>query len=406
MDYPIIDSTSWRLWATPRIARRAAIHRWYLFPHSFTGQLVQALLKEWKIDRQQKILDPFVGAGTTLVAAQQCGVLATGYDLSPLAVLASNTKVASYSRAKLESIWRKLEHKLQHDCHSRSLREYPELVRRALPEGRLEALSAIWETIEEVCGLSIEGDFFRLALLSVIPRLSHAVADGGWLRWSYQGCASDMVREHMRTQVKMMLSDISDEQFNTQNRWSAHLGDARNLLDSDSKYSGVITSPPYPNRHDYTRVFGVELMFGFLNWQETRTLRYQSFHSHPESRPNRPNSAGYKPPLALERRIQSIDSPRIRHMLNGYFLDMHLCLSEVSRVCQGGAKIAFILGNAQYEGKTILVDEVTAELGGRVGLTCREIRAVRWRGNSAQQMGRFGRNASRESVVLFDRLSK
>ena len=36
----------------------------------------------------------------------------------------------------------------------------------------------------------------------------------------------------------------------------------------------------------------------------------------------------------------------------------------------------------------IRVDEYTAELGERVGLICREIRAVRWRGNSAQQMGR------------------
>ena len=79
-----------------------------------------------------------------------------------------------------------------------------------------------------------------------------------------------------------------------------------------------------------------------------------------------------------------------------------LCLRELSRVCCGAANVAVVVGNARYSGRVIRVDEYTAELGERVGLICREIRAVRWRGNSAQQMGRYGRVASRESVVLFN----
>ena len=54
-----------------------------------------------------------------------------------------------------------------------------------------------------------------------------------------------------------------------------------------------------------------------------------------------------------------------------------------------GAKAAFVVGNAQYDGKAILVDEFTAEIGEQAGLTCEEIRVVRRRGNSAQQMGKI-----------------
>ena len=90
-------------------------------------------------------------------------------------------------------------------------------------------------------------------------------------------------------------------------------------------------------------------------------------------------------------------------MLRGYFLDMCLCLCELARVGREGAKIALVVGNARYGGKAIVVDEFTAELGERAGLVCREIRAVRRRGNSAQQMGRYGRAASRESVVVFEK---
>lgn len=93
----------------------------------------------------------------------------------------------------------------------------------------------------------------------------------------------------------------------------------------------------------------------------------------------------------------------MQRMLRGYFLDMYLCLCEAVRVGREGAKIALVVGNARYGGKAILVDEFTAELGERAGLVCREIRAVRWRGNSAQQMGKYGRAASRESVVIFEK---
>lgn len=90
-------------------------------------------------------------------------------------------------------------------------------------------------------------------------------------------------------------------------------------------------------------------------------------------------------------------------MLRGYFLDMYLCIRELVRVCRRGARIAVVVGNARYAGAPILVDEYTAEVGERTGLTCQEIRAVRWRGNSAQQMGKYGRVASRESIVMFQK---
>ncbi len=202
------------------------------------------------------------------------------------------------------------------------------------------------------------------------------------------------------------LADVRRADFDDGDGWTARLADARALPESDGTYSAVITSPPYPNRHDYTRVFGVELMFGFLDWERNRELRRQSFHSHPEARPRRPQAPEYEAPGRLEDSVRDLSDQRIRRMLRGYFLDMYLCLREAARVCRDGAKIAFVVGNARYGGRAILVDEFTAELGERAGLVCKEIRAVRWRGNSAQQMGRYGRVASRESIVIFEKPSR
>ena len=400
---PITESAAWRRWVTPGSARDAAIHRWYLFPHSFTGDLVRALVDEWGLDDQDRILDPFAGAGTTLLTAKELGVPGAGCDLSPLAVLVSNTKTADFTRNRLERAWLALEGNIAQGDAAPVSRPYPELVRKALPEGRLDAFDAIARRVEGAACSASERDFFKLALVSVLPRFSRAVASGGWLRWCSESLGADAVGSSFKAQVEMMLSDVRDARAGRGSGWRTQLADARALPEPDAACSAVVTSPPYPNRHDYTRVFGVELMFAFLNWNENRALRRQSFHSHPEARPRRPAAEEYAPPEALERSIDHLEDARIRRMLRGYFVDMYLCLREVARVCREGAKIAFVVGNARYGGKAILVDEFTAELGERAGLACREIRAVRWRGNSAQQMGKYGRVASRESVVIFER---
>jgi len=394
---------AWHSWVTPKPARDQPVHRWYLFPHSFTSELVHALIDEWGLSPRSQILDPFVGAGTTLLAAKEKNIPAMGYDLSPLAVFVSNTKANVFRRARLEKVWSLLQTALRRSRPGTSVRLYPELVHRALPGGRIEKFDAIASCIKNLPCSSRERDFFRLALLSLIPQFSHAVANGGWLRWLNQGEKARRIADCFHDRVEMMLSDVNHVKTHRNDHWKALLVDSRVLPERASSYSAVITSPPYPNRHDYTRVFGIELMFDFLDFDENRALRHQSFESHPESRPERPQTKNYKPPQKLERSIRELEDGRLRHMLRGYFLDMHLCLREVARVCRPGAKSAFVLGNAQYSGQPILVDEFTAELGEKVGLCCREIRTVRWRGNSSQQMGKYGRNASRESVVIFEK---
>ena len=363
---------------------------------------MHALIDEWNLDETDNLLDPFAGAGTTLLAAKERGIPGSGYDLSPLAVLASNTKTTDYCIGTLQSAWITLQAMLTSNTDLSPCRAYPELVTKALPDGRIEEFDDIAAKIAMVeCTLG-DRDFFRLALIALIPRFSHAVANGGWLRWMPRSAGTESVVETFKARVEMMLSDIRDHP-DKRAGWEVQLGDARSLPASDGVYTAAITSPPYPNRHDYTRVFGVELMFEFLDWETLRELRYQSFHSHPEAHPERPLADEYEPPEGLEESIRDIPDKRIRRMLRGYFLDMYLCLRELYRVCHQGANVGVVIGNARYSGRVIHVDEYTAELGERVGLKCREIRAVRWRGNSAQQMGRYGKVASRESVILFER---
>jgi hypothetical protein len=405
-DFPFHARTEWQWWVTPKPLHNKPIHRWYILPHSFSSELVHALIDEWRLGKKDRILDPFVGAGTTLLAAKERGIPATGYDLSPLAVLAAQAKIATYDVPSLEKAWTSLRNAMDAAPWDRARRDYPELVRAALPGKLLGGFEAIALGIERLPNVSsVERDFFSLALLRTIPQYSRAIATGGWLKWRRGGKKATSLRSDVEAHVREMINDLKETKLRNGSGWNARLGDARQLPDRGGRYSAVITSPPYPNRHDYTRVFGVELMFGFLNWEQTRQLRYQNFHSHPEARPTRREHNGYVSPQRLSKAIASIQKarcdPRIPRLLDGYFLDMFLCLREAKRVCQPGSPIAFVVGNAQYNGVPIPVDGLTAELGEQAGLGCETIVVARLRGNSAQQMGEYGRRPSRESVVIF-----
>jgi len=405
MRFKFEERLDWHKWVTPVGLKKKPLHRWCVFPHSYTDELVLSLIDEWGLDSEDRILDPFAGAGTTILTAKQRGIPATGYDLSPFAVHAARAKIANYDIERLKTTWDALHKSIDPSQWDGASRTYPQLVKDALPGKLLGAFDAIEKSIRSLDCSDTERRFFRLALLRTIPKYSRAVPTGGWLSWIENQRNSGSLKSSFKERVEQMLNDLVESKLRRKAQWEIKKADARKLPDKNSIYTAVITSPPYPNRHDYTRVFGVELMFGFLDWNGTRKLRYQSFESHPEAHPKRPKAPGYKPPARLVKILSAIEpkdrDERIRRLLSGYFLDMYLSLREVRRVCRKGARIAYVVGNAQYFGVAIPVDELTAQIGQQLGLTCKEIIVARYRGNSAQQMRKFGRNPSRESVVEF-----
>jgi hypothetical protein len=241
-------------------------------------------------------------------------------------------------------------------------------------------------------------------VLSIARRFSKLVADGGWLRETEAELRPRDIPEVLDDALRQMEEDVAS---NSAGEAAVVLSaDARALPLGDGSVDAVITSPPYPNRHDYTRVFAVELELGFTLGDSVKALRYAALHSHPEARPPlKPRN--YRPSKALKDEVARValehPDPRIPRMLNGYFADMRLVMSELARVLRNGGVGALVVGNAQYAGVPIPVDEHLAGLARRAGLEVVDIIPLRERGNSAQQMATFGRRPSRESAVIVRR---
>ena len=70
-----------------------AVHDWYRFVQSFPPHLVRSYIERFGIAGSQVVLDPFCGAGTTLVECKKNGIASVGMDSHPMAYFASSVKV-------------------------------------------------------------------------------------------------------------------------------------------------------------------------------------------------------------------------------------------------------------------------------------------------------------------------
>jgi len=166
----------------------------------------------------------------------------------------------------------------------------------------------------------------------------------------------------------------------------------------------VISSPPYPNRHDYSRIYQMELLMLGMAESEISALRKTSLRSHVEAKPSAHPPSSHSSPQPLREVLarlprKGVDS-RVRPMLEGYFEDLARVLDGCRAILKPGGYLAFVVGNVRHGGVMVPVDHILQSIGQALGFHPVATWVARLRGNSAQQMGRFGRQPSRESVLI------
>jgi hypothetical protein len=398
--YRIRSGPSWASDLTPRDTMEQPIHRWFVFPHSFGPGLVERLAARWSLAPGSTILDPFCGSGTTLLSAQQSGLSGLGLDLSPLAILASQTKVSAYSTS-IRHDWDRLRALL--DKTPLRSDDPPASLLTLFPPLALRRLLHIKTCIHRLTNAS-HRRFFLLALVAILPAFTRMRRSGGWPRFARPRQNARRVFGSFDQQVETMLTDVATDPGVSRPECIVLQRDARTPWRRSRKCDCLITSPPYPNRHDYSRIFGVELLFAFLNEAGVRDFRQSAIRSNVEARAPSIPILGYSPPPELHRLLERvrkrITDQRVPLMLAGYFQDMYLSLRAASAVLRPEAPMALIVGNVRYGGVMIPVDRLLATIASSLGMHVDCLLIARHRGNSAQQMGAFGRHPSRESILL------
>jgi hypothetical protein len=237
--------------------------------------------------------------------------------------------------------------------------------------------------------------------------LSKTARDGGWPRIVRdKEVPESAVKALFLKRMMTLIKDVESQSISTEKDayWMVKLADARKVV-LDQTVDLIISSPPYLNRHDYTRVFALELALAFV---ETATdliqLRHQTLRSHVEAQAPELNYPHYNVPASLQDPLEMIalraKDARVLSMITGYFEDLYAVLANLSKSVRSGGRIALVLGNVRFCGVMIPVDRIVADISQLVGFQLEKIIVARYRGNSAQQMGQFGREPARESIIV------
>ena len=338
--------------------KKLPIYNWFYYKEGFSRDLVFHLIDKFQLNANNIILDPFCGSGTTLLACKERALRAIGIDASELAVLASNVKVGDYDLEQLreEAKFIFIRKFIRLDT-SKAL----PLAKRAFNKFALEDILFFKGNIMEL----ENRNFFLLALINAAMKVSYAWKDGGVIKFKKH--PTPPLRHLYKRIVKNMIKNLERSNFEKSDA-RAHVGDARMMNLENESIDAIITSPPYLNNIDYTKVYAIEEWIAGL-------------HDKPAVR----SWIGYNK----------------TDIVSAYFEDMAKCLEEMHRVLKKGGKAAIVVGNAYVNGEIINSDEMLPEKAEEIGFAVKEINVVNKRfalGERTQKKGIL-----RESMIVMEK---
>lgn len=386
--------------------------RLYRYKEAFSFRFVEEFISRFGLNEKDYIFDPFCGMGTTLLASSRQGIPAIGVDKLPIAVFVARTLplFCSLCPGQLQETFELLRTRVRQAAPAPVALDVA-IMSVAFSADALLTLRR-WKTVIDALEPPIR-DIFLLLFFAVLEPCSYTSKDGQFLRLLREKKVSEP-GEALQKKVSDAERDI---RFVTESGWnpagrlpSVHPGDTRDLGDVpfERQPTAIITSPPYANRYDYTRTYSLELCFHFVrNFDELKALRFGILRSHIESRvaPHEepPHPAVKEVVDILRERGKTLNNPRIPDMLTAYFVDMGKVIGEWARVLARGARVAVVVDNVRFEGELLPVDLVLSEMAEEAGFRIEEIIVARYKGNSSQQMGKYGRVPVRESIVIWER---
>ena len=428
--------------------KNAAFSRWYKYKEAFSNKLVESLAKEYcecipHNSNSKIILDPFAGIGTTLFSCSELGfdtegieLLPVGYNIIKVNILARNmqdksiiAKISSFQKNRLWDKKGELEDFLVLPITEKAYPQETEYkIKRYLSEIKYEK--------PEV------KDILLLALLSILESISYTRKDGQYLRWDSRSGRSRgkfnkgkilSFDEAITNKIDQIIQDLSIgdtepdilqylESLEDRGKINILKGSCFDILPGlqTESYEGIITSPPYCNRYDYTRTYALEHALLNIDNQELSSLRQAMLSCTVESKEKdllTINSNWSKTinicdrlPLLQEiinylnykKEQKELNNKGIARMVKNYFYEMGCIIQECYRVLKKGKFMCVVNDNVRYAGASISVDLILSKIAEDIGFEIENIFVLpKGKGNSSQQMDRHGKTSLRKCIYIW-----
>ena len=443
-----------------QLSKRDSLHRWLKYKEGFSADLVKRLLKEFNIKQGDTVLDPFVGSGTTSLVCKMQGINSIAFDILPMSKIAIKAKQSAfdYDLIELKRLVSEIENLSMPDNYSKRT-PYLAITDGAYPDNTEKEIAFFTEWNNDNKYSEIEKNLVTLCILNSLEKVSYTAKDGQFLRWDYRskkmlesteyrkenGKTPLVIRldkgnlptlkQSLLTELSSVYIDISTIQKNaTPNETILNFSEGNALYElpklESNILNGVITSPPYCNRYDYTRTYALELAYLGITDKKIKKLRQELLSCTVENKPkidfikenyiaskkekdfihimqiikNNKTLAEINHSLTERNKNGDINNKGVLRMVNGYFEELTFIYAELFRLCKPGAKVAFVNDNVRYGGEVISVDYISTELAEQIGFKPVKVYSLKQqKGNSSQQMAKFGRVPLRKSITVWEK---
>ena len=444
-----------------QLSKKDCIHGWLKYKEGFSAVLVKQLLEDFNVEKGDLVIDPFMGSGTTALVSTLAGINSIGYDILPMSKISISAKsnIYKYSVDELTNILHSFKaEEVPSDYNRRS--PALSITEGAYPPETDRQLAYYTEWFDNSDFSDEAKTLIKLCCLNTLERISYCAKDGQYLRWDIR--SPKMVEANtnraakgkrpivvelnkgelpdfktaMLEELNKVITDI--EEIQAKNGASgmakstfiegSSLFEMTNL--ENNILTACISSPPYCNRYDYTRTYALELAYLGVDKDRFNQLRQDLLSCTVENRPKieairahyerinraddfkrilhiaRDNSVLQEINDALLQRSKwgEINNKGVLKMVDGYFTELTFLFAELYRCCKKGAKIAFVNDNVRYAGEVIPVDFLTTLLAEQIGFKPIKVYSLRQqKGNSSQQMKKYGRIALRKSITIWEK---
>lgn len=382
------------------------VHEWYRIILGYPDRLVAEILEEFEIGPGKLVLDPFCGAGTTLVECMKLGIESIGVDANPSSCFSARVKTnwrlnpdyLLVLAGKVEDTFR--QSMRLHPSHTADLTyKYLEgsgmLARKWISRKPLRKALGLKHSIASLRTNSAYRSALMLALLAEVIHGASNVRFGPEL---YCGPTKRdaKVLAGFKSRVAVMAEDL---------RVVSQLGAAKaTVVQGDSRQratlsrfcransvSALICSPPYPTEHDYTRNSRLELAFleNVHDIDSLRSIKRTMIRSHTKGIYAGDDDESFVTGNEAIDKLVSAIEPRAEAKSHGfarlytkvvreYFGGMRRHFASVKPFLAKGARCAYVVGDqSSYLRVHIPTATILSQIAADAGFETTEIR--RWR---------------------------
>lgn len=361
-------------------------HQIHPYPAMLMPLIVRNLLKKYGKGNNTVLLDPYVGAGTTLVEAQFYGAKqAIGTDLNPLAILISKAKTIKYD---FDALKKQIQHFNEYkkqinyniDIHSNEIHNFS--IRDSwFKEKNVIELAFIQRYIDDTADEKVKL-FFKVAF-SVVVRSVSLTRNGEFKLYRIQ---KNKIPEFNPNAIQEF-SEILDKNYQLIYDYSKKTSYDTQIeiyemnskkLKSIEKFQNiadiVITSPPYGDSHttvaygQFSRLANEWLKFEDANKVDTNLMGGRN-------KVDLDTKFNIKELDDTIEKIKEFDKTQknSRHpAVISYYVDYIETMESVATTVKKGGIVVYVVGNRRVRNYELPTDIVTSKTFERLGFTHKE----------------------------------